>query len=145
MPFNIKIIHFLSRYIYIFFSFLVFFCPQNCIIRYTVISKVYIQLPSPPPIYSATFCLNINKRYDVLTSFQTLMSALKILTTVAKGTQPVQIPKDPSLALVILDLLGMDTTAQVIQVNQRKFSAVSISKTHRASCIKGYFFCDQTY
>ncbi|RMX56070.1 hypothetical protein pdam_00025889, partial [Pocillopora damicornis] len=35
---------------------------QNCIIRYTVISKVYIQLPSPPPIHSATFCLNINKR-----------------------------------------------------------------------------------
>ena len=81
----------------------------------------------------------------MLTSFQTLMSALKILTTVAKGTQLVQIPKDPSLALVILDLLGMDTTAQVIQVNQRKFSAVSTSKTHTASCIKGYFFCDQTY
>ena len=57
------------------------------------------------------------------------MSALKILTTVSKGTQPVQIPKDPSLALVILDLLGMDTTAQVIQVNQRKLSAVSTSKT----------------
>ena len=65
----------------------------------------------------------------MLTSFQTLMSALKILTTVAKGTQLVQIPKDPSLALVILDLLGMDTTAQVIQVNQRKLSAVSTSKT----------------
>ena len=81
----------------------------------------------------------------MLTSFQTLMSALKILTTVAKGTQLVQIPKDPSLALVILDLLGMDTTVQVIQVNQRKFSAVSTSKTHIASCIKGYFFCDQTY
>ena len=76
----------------------------------------------------------------MLTSFQTLMSALKILTTVAKGTQLVQIPKDPSLALVILDSLGMDTTAQVIQVNQRKFPTVSTSKTHTATYTKGYFF-----
>ena len=76
----------------------------------------------------------------MLTLFQTLMSALKILTTVAKGTQLVQIPKDPSLALVILDSLGMDQTAQVIQVNQRKFPTVSTSKTHTATCTKGYFF-----
>ena len=68
------------------------------------------------------------------------MSALKILTTVATGMQLVQIPKDPSLALVILDSLGMDTTAQVIQINQQKFSTVSRSKTHTATCTKGYFF-----
>ena len=69
----------------------------------------------------------------MLISFQTLMSALKILTTVATGMQLVQIPKDPSLALVILDSLGMDTTAQVIQINQQKFSTVSRSKTHTAT------------
>ena len=50
----------------------------------------------------------------MLISFQTLMSALKMLTTVARGAQLVQIPKDRSLAPVILDSLVMDTTAQVI-------------------------------
>ena len=49
------------------------------------------------------------------------MSALKILATVARGTQLVQIPKDRLLALAIPDSLGMDTTVQVIQINQCKF------------------------
>ena len=49
-------------------------------------------------------------------SFQILMSVLKILIAAVKGEQLVQIPKDRSLALVILDSMGMDTTAQVIQI-----------------------------
>ena len=49
------------------------------------------------------------------------MSALKILATVARGTQLVQIPRDRLLALAIPDSLGMDTTVQVIQINQCKF------------------------
>ena len=49
-------------------------------------------------------------------SFQILMSVLKILIAAVKGMQLVQIPKDRSLALVILDSMGMDTTAQVIQI-----------------------------
>ena len=69
----------------------------------------------------------------MLISFQTLMIALKILTTATRETQLVQIPKDRSLALVILDSLGMDTTARVIQINQRKFSAVSTKPTKLAA------------
>ena len=44
------------------------------------------------------------------------MSVLKILIAAVKGEQLVQIPKDRSLALVILDSMGMDTTAQAIQI-----------------------------
>ena len=49
------------------------------------------------------------------------MSALKILATVARGTQLVQIPKDRFLALAIPDSLGMDTTVQVMQINRCQF------------------------
>ena len=49
----------------------------------------------------------------VLISLQTLMSVLRIPTT-AVGTIPlVQIQRDCSTALVILDSAGMDTTVQV--------------------------------
>ena len=49
----------------------------------------------------------------VLISLQTLMSVLRIPTT-AVGTMPlVQIQRDCSTALVILDSTGMDTTVQV--------------------------------
>ena len=48
-----------------------------------------------------------------LISLQTLMSVLRIPTT-AVGTMPlVQIQRDCSTALVILDSTGMDTTVQV--------------------------------
>ena len=49
----------------------------------------------------------------LLISLQTLMSVLSILTT-AVGIMPlVQIQRDCSTALVILDSAGMDTTVQV--------------------------------
>ena len=49
----------------------------------------------------------------LLISLQTLMSVLRIPTT-AVGTMPlVQIQRDCSTALVILDSAGMDTTVQV--------------------------------
>ena len=49
----------------------------------------------------------------VLISLQTLMSVLRIPTT-AVGTMPlVQIQRDCSTALVIMDLAGMDATVQV--------------------------------
>ena len=49
----------------------------------------------------------------LLISLQTLMSVLRILTT-AVGIMPlVQIQRDCSTALVILDSAGMDTTVQV--------------------------------
>ena len=49
----------------------------------------------------------------LLISLQTLMSVLRIPTT-AVGTIPlVQIQRDCSTALVILDSAGMDTTVQV--------------------------------
>ena len=51
--------------------------------------------------------------FIVLISLQTLMSVLRIPTT-AVGTMPlVQIQRDCSTALVILDSAGMDTTVQV--------------------------------
>ena len=52
-------------------------------------------------------------RIIMLISLQTLMSVLRIPTT-AVGTIPlVQIQRDCSTALVILDSAGMDTTVQV--------------------------------
>ena len=49
----------------------------------------------------------------VFIPFQTLMSAIKILTTVARGTPLVQIPRDHSSALVSLDSLETGRTAEV--------------------------------
>ena len=49
----------------------------------------------------------------VFIPFQTLMSAIKILTTVARGTPLVQIPRDHSSALVSLDSPETGRTAEV--------------------------------
>ena len=49
----------------------------------------------------------------VFIPFQTLMSAIKILTTVARGTLLVQIPQDHSSALVSLDSPETGRTAEV--------------------------------
>ena len=49
----------------------------------------------------------------MLILFQTLMSALRILTTVARGKPLVQTPQDHSSALVSLGSLEMGTTAKV--------------------------------
>ena len=49
----------------------------------------------------------------MLISFQTLMSALRILTTVARGKPLVQSPQDHSSAFVGLGSLEMGTTAEV--------------------------------
>ena len=66
---------------------------------------MYIFSFSPPTIMVAHII--------ELTSLQTLMSVLRIPTT-AVGTIPlVQIQRDYSTALVILDSSGMDTTVQV--------------------------------
>ena len=55
----------------------------------------------------------IEVRIIMLISLQTLMSVLRIPTT-AVGTMPlVKIQRDCSIALVILDSAGMDTTVQV--------------------------------
>ena len=49
----------------------------------------------------------------VFIPFQTSMSAIKILTTVARGTPLVQIPRDHSSALVSLDSPETGRTAEV--------------------------------
>ena len=73
-------------------------------IIYTYIYIFFFSIP-PPTIMVAHIIL--------LISLQTLMSVLRIPTT-AVGTMPlVQIQRDCSTALVILDSAGMDTTVQV--------------------------------
>ena len=73
-------------------------------IIYTYI-YIYFFFHSLPTIMVANIIL--------LISLQTLMSVLRIPTT-AVGTMPlVQIQRDCSTALVILDSAGMDTTVQV--------------------------------
>ena len=68
----------------------------------------------------------------VFIPFQTLMSAIKILTTVARGTLLVQIPRDHSSALVSLDSPETGRTAEVKSLKhnliyQKKFSVAVIS------------------
>ena len=80
-----SLFYYIYIYIYIFFFFFLFH--------------------SLPTIMMANIIL--------LISLQTLMSVLRIPTT-AVGTMPlVQIQRDCSTALVILDSAGMDTTVQV--------------------------------
>ena len=72
------------------------------IIIYIYINNFFHSLPTIMVAY-----------FIVLISLQTLMSVLRIPTT-AVGTMPlVQIQRDCSTALVILDSAGMDTTVQV--------------------------------
>ena len=74
------------------------------ILLYIHIYIFFFSIP-PPTIMVAHIIL--------LISLQTLMSVLRIPTT-AVGTMPlVQIQRDSSTALVILDSSGMDTTVQV--------------------------------
>ena len=49
----------------------------------------------------------------MLISFQTLMTALRILTTVVRAKPLVQTPQDHSSALVSLGSLEMGTTAEL--------------------------------
>ena len=72
---------------------------------YYIYIYIYFFFHSLPTIMVANIIL--------LISLQTLMSVLRIPTT-AVGTMPlVQIQRDCSTALVILDSAGMDTTVQV--------------------------------
>ena len=72
---------------------------------YYIYIYIYFFFHSLPTIMVAHIIL--------LISLQTLMSVLRIPTT-AVGTMPlVQIQRDCSTALVILDSAGMDTTVQV--------------------------------
>ena len=72
---------------------------------YYIYLYIYFFFHSLPTIMVANIIL--------LISLQTLMSVLRIPTT-AVGTMPlVQIQRDCSTALVILDSAGMDTTVQV--------------------------------
>ena len=82
-------------------SFRSFFFP----LFYYIYIYVFFFFIPPPTIMLAHIIL--------LISLQTLMSVLRILTT-AVGIMPlVQIQRDCSTALVILDSAGMDTTVQV--------------------------------
>ena len=72
---------------------------------YYIYIYIFFFFIPPPTIMLAHIIL--------LISLQTLMSVLSILTT-AVGIMPlVQIQRDCSTALVILDSAGMDTTVQV--------------------------------
>ena len=72
---------------------------------FIIFFDICIFFPSLPTIMMA--------HITELISLQTLMSVLRIPTT-AVGTMPlVQIQRDCSTALVILDSAGMDTTVQV--------------------------------
>ena len=80
----------------------------------TVIPEFSIVFPPPPllPHSITTFCYILPQhkrrrswRYSMLISFQTLMSALRILTTVVRAKPLVQTPQDHSSALVSLGSL----------------------------------------
>ena len=73
---------------------------------FIIYTYIYIFFFIPPPTIMLAHII-------LLISLQTLMSVLSILTT-AVGIMPlVQIQRDCSTALVILDSAGMDTTVQV--------------------------------
>ena len=73
---------------------------------YYIYIYIYFFFSIPPPTIMVAHII-------LLISLQTLMSVLRIPTT-AVGTMPlVQIQRDSSTALVILDSAGMDTTVQV--------------------------------
>ena len=63
------------------------------------------------------------------------MSVLRIPTT-AVGTMPlVQIPRDRSAALVVLDSPEMDTTVKVMKIIKAWCSVVSVNYTFRSTNI----------
>ena len=64
------------------------------------------------------------------------MNALQVPTTAA-GTMPlVQIPRDRSTALVVLDSPEMDTTVKVMKIIKPWCSVVSAHYTFRSTNIK---------
>ena len=64
------------------------------------------------------------------------MNALQVPITAA-GTMPlVQIPRDRSTALVVLDSPETDTTVKVMKIIKPWCSVVSAHKTFRSACIK---------
>ena len=77
-----------------------------------VISKFYIVSP-PPSLFLPQYKQRWSWRYGTLVSFQTLMSALRILTAVTRGKPLVQTPQGHSSALVSLGSLEMGITAEV--------------------------------
>ena len=63
------------------------------------------------------------------------MSVIRIPTT-AVGTMPlVQIPRDRSAALVVLDSPEMDTTVKVMKIIKAWCSVVSVHYTFRSTNI----------
>ena len=64
------------------------------------------------------------------------MNALQIPTTAAGTMRLVQIPRDRSTALVVLDSPEMDTTVKVTKIIKPWYSVVSAHKTFRSSNIK---------
>ena len=74
-------------------SFLLSFLGENSQLSIlTVISKFYIVFP-PLPHSASTLAKTIMAVRYMLVSFQTLMSALRILTTEARGKSLVQTPQ----------------------------------------------------
>ena len=74
--------------------------------------------------------------YNRLISLQTSMNALQVPTTAAGTMRLVQIPRDRSTALVVLDSPEMDTTVKVMKIIKPWCSVVSAHKTFRSSNIK---------
>ena len=73
--------------------------------------------------------------YNQLISSQTSMNALQVPTTAARTMPLVQIPRDRSSALVVLDSPEMDTTVKVMKIIKPWFSLVSAYKTFRSANI----------
>ena len=74
--------------------------------------------------------------YNQLVSLQTSMNALQIPTTAAGTMRLVQIPRDRSTALVVLDSPERDTTVKVMKIIKPWCSVVSAYKTFRSADIK---------
>ena len=75
-------------------SFLCSFLGENSqLSTLTVVSKFYIVFPPPLPHSASTLAKTIMAVRYMLVSFQTLMSALRILTTEARGKSLVQTPQ----------------------------------------------------
>ena len=73
--------------------------------------------------------------YNQLISLQTSMNALQVPTTAAGTMRLVQIPRDRSTALVVLDSPEMDTTVKVTKIIKPWCSVISAHKTIRSSNI----------
>ena len=73
--------------------------------------------------------------YNQLISLQSSMNALQVPTTVAGTMRLVQIPRDRSTALVVLDSPEMDTTVKVMKIIKPWCSVVSAHYTFRSTNI----------